>query len=522
MQYRNLNSVKTQANNPSIIGGWNISTSVDQNLQEIKGINRDPNQMQGKLQEKHGGVFLAYADGVVKDLFSDDSDSRNVHESNRLMEYEDEYKIESSLSWLGDEFVPEEAEVVETVKEKEEARSYFEIFSRLQESKKQQRIIAQYGLIDSQKLAETASAKEQLLEFFIPAVHADELPEKSINNSELTTLMMPFDYEAFHEELFSRIGIDGSLISETFLERMKREYKDTYFKATLENNHIKQEQSRTLFAWTLDKYRSLKDQFELTDWRPLGTDYKVQSYTVGVSKDKIGKRHYRDLDTGRFSKSSLEKAKNSFRQGKQPVSQLEIQATEKLHDYVICHTTDFGRSSMPGIETGGRVYLCNNKDAGYHVDKDGIEIGGSIGFDGGVNLASGTVDSDVGGTRLDLDVLSGTLEVGGVINHTKAQKRFGIKLKAKVDSTVVKGEFKSKKLCTKSNCYKFKLNAQAGIGLGIELGGEYNKDIEKQDMFTFSAGLGLIPALTATITVEKEPNKQNIDNNFTNIPRPSS
>lgn len=530
---------KYQSNNPSIVGNFTVTSGSN-----LGGINRDKDNMQGSVIQENTGVFLPYSSGVVGKLFNGKAatdkdqrtDTKNMTQAAKEETDQDkagQTKEKQPLSKQNPN--PQEQANDDKLQPKSARWVRPDIHNPyLMETQGIADLADAQAMVDKYDLAiptyNEPQKRTSLLKDFVmfpvnllfgQSAHADELPQTSSNSRASTTPSIPFNYEAFHKELLFLTGVDVSSRSESFLERTKREHRDVYFKATLENDHAKQEQCRNQFSWILNRYRLLKNQFALSDWRPLGTDYEVQSHTVGVSKDKTGQRHYRDLDTGRFSKSALEKAKNSFKQGNQPVSQLEIQATEKLHDDSTCYTADFGRSSIPGIETGGRAYGCTNNSVEYHIDKEGVSVEGSIGVNAGVNIASGRTDLPFGNARLDVDAFSGTLGIGGDINLSENQTSIEAEAKIKLTGVEVKGEFKSEKACFDSNCYQVTLETHAGVGFGVEVGFGYKKNSVKKDTLTISAGLGLLQSLRAKVKVEKEPKQQHVDNKPNEIPKPS-
>ncbi len=401
-----------------------------------------------------------------------------------------------------------------------------QILSRDQQSREEQRVMAKYGVINSQAAEQRQqSLAEKALDFFIPAAYAAELPYPPTYNPESIGSLGHFDYDGFYRDLFLRFHGSADaydlLESESSLDRMKREHKNSYTKAVLENNYRQQEQSREKFSWVLTQYRALADKFDSSDWHPIRISSSVKKHTVGTGKDKSGRYHYRDLGTGKFSKSAMDKAKDSFRKGELPSAKIDSSVGTKLLDDQHCYTAYFLRTRTEGIETGGMAYVCSDNYARSSVNKDGINIERSIGGSVGLNLATGHAELPVGDVRLDVDAFSGTLKVGGHVNFSKEQNSFEVGLNAKISGPEVRGEFKSKKVCSNSSCVQVTVTPYTGVGVGVQGGIGYTSSAEKKDTANLSAGLGLGPMFGAQIKLEREPKQQNTENVSTNHSKPS-
>jgi len=285
-------------------------------------------------------------------------------------------------------------------------------------------------------------------------------------------------------------------------------FKENYAEVTLTNDAIEQDLYKAQLAG-----KSLVDQFTPSEWQPLQSGGSVKTFTVGTEKDKNGKHHYRDLGTGQFSKSALEKAKESLQEGEQPSSNVDVLATEALHDKTRCYIADFGRVSTPEIETGFRGYICDNTHSGYSVSKDNVYIDGSIGGSVGVNLASGEVTSSVGTSRVDVDAFSGTLRAGGQIINNEKQLTIDGGITSFLQGPTVKAQFISKKRCTPDHCYQVTATPYAGPGVGLQLSGGYSFNKQTQhSTSTISVGVGTSTILGGSITVDKEPNPKSTNN----------
>ena len=161
--------------------------------------------------------------------------------------------------------------------------------------------------------------------------------------------------------------------------------------------------------------------------------------------------------------------------------------------------------------------------------KDGVNIGGSIGGEVGINLASGEVTSSLGTSRVDVNGPTAELQIGGKLNLDKNMVDVSVNVVATAKATDIRAKIISKKVCTKNNCLVTTLTAYAGIGIGAEAGvGHISNQNQKTGSFTATAGLGCGSMLGGNMVVERELKEQNIGytekdssiNSTTTPPRP--
>lgn len=74
---KNLKSTAKQDNNPSILGSWTKNSASD-----LSGINQDPNNTKGPLEESHTGIYFAYAPRVFSELAKNSSKATSSIEKN--------------------------------------------------------------------------------------------------------------------------------------------------------------------------------------------------------------------------------------------------------------------------------------------------------------------------------------------------------------------------------------------------------------------------------------------------------
>ena len=195
------------------------------------------------------------------------------------------------------------------------------------------------------------------------------------------------------------------------------------------------------------------------------------------------------MKNGKFSKSPLQQAIEHAKSNKLLPGESYASLNENLYDKTKCYKADFGRESIPNIETGSRVYFCKNIGGGYSVEKDNVNISGVMSFGGGVNLASGEVTSSVGSSRLDVEgPRAQVLAEAHAISNTTAND-FKLSVKVGAHASKVAGETRSKEKCLNDYCYNIGFTPYLGIGGGMELGAGYyqNTQTDKKS-FTVSAG----------------------------------
>ncbi len=245
--------------------------------------------------------------------------------------------------------------------------------------------------------------------------------------------------------------------------------------------------------------------FDSSDWHPIRISSSVKKHTVGTGKDKSGRYHYRDLGTGKFSKSAMDKAKDSFCKGELPSSSIDSSIKGKLFDYRGCRELRFVRVESDGIETGGLALVCNDSYGDYSVTKGNVNIQGSLGFDGRINLASGRSESSFGENRVDVDAVNVSVKAGCQIVADNEQIDIGLKGEVIFRGPTVTAESKSRKICMSDNCYTLKVTPYSGIGRGgqIGIGYHHNKKTTNSTLI-FSGGAGYTRMLGAHIAIEKE------------------
>jgi hypothetical protein len=523
---KNLKSTAKQDNNPSILGSWTKNSASD-----LSGINQDPNNTKGPLEESHTGIYFAYAPRVFSELAKNSSAT-----------------IKSATKELNEQQKEDQAKKI-AVKQRKKKSSTSKAKKKTIDFKYQginvedfmKELLRHAGipLKSEQNLVEEKAQGQpnfltKLLDFVIPTASADELPYEIPENilpSQPTKSC--WQKIAEHEAKKREIEVEQSKFLankfKSWLEERGANPKVTYdlygiyYDTSLDESKRQVEWLKSNVTSMLDKYRTLTDKFTVTSWRPLQYSGRVKTHTVGTKTDKNGRRYYKDLNTGKFSESAWKKAKNSARKGEMNSSAIDASFTEKFTDKSTCWKFDFLRTTKtdnPDIEVGGRVYICDNTSAGYSIDANGVDIEVSIDNSVGINLATGEKKSSLGTTRMDLDALTGSLKAEGHINTNEEQTSVGAEAVALFKGFALTGEFKSEAVCTENICLQATVTAFAGIGIGIQGGAGYNSTIEKKDTFTVSAGLGLIPMLGAKITVEKEPKQKNIENTSPPNPRP--
>ena len=144
----------------------------------------------------------------------------------------------------------------------------------------------------------------------------------------------------------------------------------------------------------------------------------------------------------------------------------------------------------------------------------------------GLNVATGSVETTYGHSRLDVNGPSGSVNLGAKINSNGKMTDISVEGGAKVVLVDVKGQIKPKKICTKNSCYTVGADVSAGIGYAAKAGFGYSKDDERgTNNFTATAALscGHVPVMFGgNISIEREKNKQGADtdikNNDSNTP----
>jgi hypothetical protein len=282
---------------------------------------------------------------------------------------------------------------------------------------------------------------------------------------------------------------------------------------------VKSQSEQKRISYMFDK---LRDKFKSTDWRPLRSSSNVKTHTVRIEKDKQGNNRYRD-DKGRFSKSALDKAKESLKTGEINSSQIEGSINRTLFNSAGCKVLDFGRINTSGIETGGRIYGCNDISANLSLNEEGLNLAGAIGGGAGINLASAEATSSIGTSRLDVNGpnVSSQAEINLKINkeETDVNVAFGFN----TSLLEVKGRFQSEPICIKDICCNAEINTSVGVTCAANIAIGY-KNYNSKHSKVVTAGLGLGP-LVGRITVDCFSKNENLeffeeqDNNTNNNPK---
>ena len=461
------------------------------------------------------------------------AEAKKVLEQQQLQEAaeQEQHKLVSFLK----QRVSDQTEVTGTSKEQSVEDH---ILLRDQQAREEQRVMAKYGVINSQAAEQRQqSLVEKALDFFIPAAYAEELLYPPTYNRESIGSLGHFDHDGFNRDLLLRFHGSADaydlLESESSLDRMKREHKNSYTKAVLENDYRQQEQSREKFSWVLTQYRALADKFDETSWYDLVGGTSIKTYTSRIDKDKKDTIHYRNPKDGKFDSSPFDRAMDSFKDG--GLNPTKIDGSLKFSDTKDYQVLDFLRSRAKGdnfdIETGGRLFFGGSRSVGSSVFGSGNmqNVGWFIRGSAGFNGASGTAETAFGSSRVDVNGPSGSVNLGAKINTdgTRTNISIGVIVDAKLID--IKGQFKSGKMCFEKYCYKAGIYPAMGIGYGLQ--GSFGYDADKQrgiDSFNVLAGasLGPVPVMfSSKIILEREPNKLDIDadtqNNNPNTPSSS-
>jgi len=145
----------------------------------------------------------------------------------------------------------------------------------------------------------------------------------------------------------------------------------------------------------------------------------------------------------------------------------------------------------------------------------------------GTNLASGSANSNLGASELQVSGPSASLQAEGHINTSKEEFSIAFEANKKLTAVGVHSQFISKKWCPNNKCCSAQLNASLAFGAGCSIGGSYKHNTSrKSDNISVTAGLGvgILPTLGLKVDCESKAISQEdltTQQNNATFPKPS-
>ncbi len=211
------------------------------------------------------------------------------------------------------------------------------------------------------------------------------------------------------------------------------------------------------------------------EWTPMFQSYEPESHKARITKDKNGVARYRDIESGEFSISPAERAKQSMNKG--PAARIKDPLKIKLnHDSLSSKLVLYGgyydilkrRKTLNNIDYGVTVYDYLKVERSANVNRNGVHAHFSADLYSGVNLLSAHNKSQYENSRLDINGPSMRLGAGAQINLGKqGNNHASVRADAAILVADIRGNFKSEKHCLSNTCVQFNLKADIALGFGV-------------------------------------------------------